>query len=472
MYVLLGLVTLVLSFYFIRYHLPADLNNKVPADADAVVYIDARQLEHYFLADFILHPFAERGGSKEDIIDQDTLVNGGNIFGDLMAQVEVPKDILLYRSSKLESAWFTTVLGLKDQSEFAQCMDELSFRKRQIGMSPTMIYVYQKGNIGLFNLRGELVLGYFENDSIPDDFVRTIFDNKDFLQEESVLLKPILKGGNDVVFNDSKGRWAGLQLKDGKVLFEGDLGPELDLFLPLNAYSDIKEVEEGDGKVSPIFTLATCINLKGKDLRSILEKVQESGMLPGGALSAMLSSIMEYSSGHVNLKINELSYQSDTIVSYEYDDDFNKKEVKKVQQSIIPDFNLVLGKAVPDTIKLDSQYINRGIVILEDNRMLLKAFPLFKTYVQTNSNSVQLYTGNKADNLVLRKEEKSVLTSVLHFEKITDEPLVLLGMETNNQILPKLKDATLHVNSENKFIFQLTLKDSTRNSFVQLLVKE
>ena len=112
-------------------------------------------------------------------------------------------------------------------------------------------------------------------------------------------------------------------------------------------------------------------------------------------------SLLKYYAGYMDLEWSDVIKQKDTIITYEYNDDFEKVEIKSVQENKIPSFQVSLKS---DAKKLMT-YLEKED-LLDTATMLIntKAFPLFPLYVSENEQELMLGTNRQKAN-----ESKKVL---------------------------------------------------------------
>jgi len=102
-------------------------------------------------------------------------------------------------------------------------------------------------------------------------------------------------------------------------------------------------------------------------------------------------SIQHYWDGSLHSTLNGFATLSDTIKTYEYDDDFNKIEVQKVEESIAPDYAIHLGI---DTSGV--QYLKqKNAIVKEEGKDVLAIMPLVKTYCAVNDGGLSMYTDSE-----------------------------------------------------------------------------
>ncbi len=92
-----------------------------------------------------------------------------------------------------------------------------------------------------------------------------------------------------------------------------------------------------------------------------------------------VSEILDRTNGFFSLAVKGTTVQTDTVVTYEYDDNFEKIAKKTAQEKIVPKLHLNIGAA---NESLQSYLQERGAVT---NQKVFEPFPLYQLYVKDGS---------------------------------------------------------------------------------------
>tara|TARA_R110000751_G_scaffold146601_2_gene250915 strand:+ start:167996 stop:169354 length:1359 start_codon:yes stop_codon:yes gene_type:complete len=179
-------------------------------------------------------------------------------------------------------------------------------------------------------------------------------------------------------------------------------------------------------------------------------------------------SLDTYYKGHMALEIAKSTTQLDSVITYEYNDDFEKVETLTTVTKQVPEINLQLTS---DASKL-YKYLEK-IAIVKDGKLSKDIFPLYQVKIDsTNAKSLQASTN--LSNTVKSKlsETSEVFALKVNFERLQKQnhfPLL-------NSYLEKL--TTLKIvgnNSKNETIAidgQFNLKNEDINALAQFFINQ
>lgn len=93
--------------------------------------------------------------------------------------------------------------------------------------------------------------------------------------------------------------------------------------------------------------------------------------------------------GHLSLEIGKTVTQKTELISYEYNDDFEKVAVVKVKENKVPEIILSLGGKAQQL----KSYLQKEKVISPDQTVNKALFPLYTLYSKTGAATLQFSTG-------------------------------------------------------------------------------
>ncbi len=142
-----------------------------------------------------------------------------------------------------------------------------------------------------------------------------------------------------------------------------------------------------------------------------------------------VSKVINRTNGFVSLAIKGKTVQIDTIISYAYDDNFEKVAKKDLQEKQVPRLHINLGAENESLLDyLDEQGV------LGPNH-LFEPFPLYQLYVKEDA----LHTGLDTFKGTIDKQEqvsRAFMNTKIDFEKLSDD----LGIPQWSQYLSTLKN--------------------------------
>ncbi len=126
-------------------------------------------------------------------------------------------------------------------------------------------------------------------------------------------------------------------------------------------------------------------------------------------------SLLKYYNGYMDFEWGDVTKQTDTIITYEYNDDFEKVETLSVQEKEIPSFQFSMKADTKELLN----YLHKEN-LLDTNTMLVnnKAFPLYTLHVFETKQQLTIGTNlkNTADNRKVPTDDFMHLS--LNFKKL------------------------------------------------------
>jgi len=288
--------------------------------------------------------------------------------------IAYPANIFIYNLKDTPNTFFTT-LKLKDtiNLEF--------FLKEKLGIqsftAKSEIRYGQSSNKkmqAVYNSE-KLVLSYSFSDKNIESILEEILLEKAMMDPGSTLLSSLKENDADVLIMKDEDV-AEVYFKKGKALIKGNITKPEHLILPSGKI--MVQQPETDAAVFGWF--AGMFNSNG-----IKNKAVGNKLIP-------LDSLLTYYNGQMQIEIGGEVVQHDTIVTYEYDDDFEKVEVQTLQEKKVPGINL--------TIQGDPYHFRRLLEkeeILIGNKLNREIFPLYElSYREVDAHSCTL--GNTLPN--------------------------------------------------------------------------
>lgn len=184
--------------------------------------------------------------------------------------------------------------------------------------------------------------------------------------------------------------------------------------------------------------------------------------------SVDIDSLDTYYKGHMALEIAKATTQLDSVITYEYNDDFEKVETLTTVTKQVPEINLQLTS---DASKL-YKYLEK-IAIVKDGKLSKDIFPLYQVKIDsTNAKSLQASTNLSNTVKSILNETSEVFALNVNFEKLQKQnhfPMI-------HDYLEKL--TTLKIignNSQNEAIAvngQMILKNQDINALAQFFINQ
>jgi len=437
--IFLGILVVLTILYVIRYKRALVFENKVPNSTTQVLHINARQIEHHLLMDAIQHPLKyidfKISDKKKDSLR-------------LKKTIEIPRNVFFFTNeTTFENSWFSSFVKVKKKTKLSQYLEQESFVKT----IHDDIMVFSKKDFAIAIKDERLVIAYTKEPqtSVINGF-KVIFDTVSFLAEESQLLQQIRNSKSDISYTTIANDFVEANFKDGLLEVLGALNT--DMFL--NARHD-------DFNDNSVGYLNAKINKEHTLFKSLIAEKNSQKFNDLTKLS--VDSITSKWNGTLSLNLKTVSKKIDTIVTYEYDDDFNKIEKKTVQELTIPDIDLRFGEGA----SLFDYLSNENAIQVIESDTLFTSIPLYKMYAARKAKTVAISTENDFSKpSVTQKRYK--LNAYFDIETYVQNPLEFSSLP-NNTYTQLLKDTSIQLSEKNKLSVTITLKDSDRNFIGQFI---
>ena len=440
---LLLLIGLILA-YAIRYKTSLCLCQTIPKDADAVVLVKVRNLERHILHDVVTHPMSYFG--SDDKIEKDSLLESepegedDGIAISLTDCISIPKALVFYRSS---DQWFSSKIKIKDKSKLEKYLTYRDFSKIAQGKSVT----YSSGQRHVFINDGTVQLSY---GPVGIKIEELAYEENDFLKKGDVLFDALthsMSGStSDAIYVDSKDQNLDFSFNSGSINIDGNYH-----IAALQPSTTVVQ-SSGIGALSAAFDIAELKALLSADQ---IEKFTNFTKL-------QIDSLQQHWDGSINAALQGFSMSSDTIKTYEYDDDFNKVEVQKVEQVLAPNYMIQLGMSLEGVA-----YMKRKNAIVEEDGMnVLAIMPLAKTFATSSDNKLNLFTNEQELSLGTSDDKLLGFMDVQKFISSAEDGAMLLPGQ-----LSSINDIRFSISNDDEVKVEVTFK-SRRNSLAALIFNE
>lgn len=425
------LIISILLFLFLgilKYRDYQSYKNTIPANADLIVKISTDNILSTITWNAIKNPSYYLSRSKKK--DSKKKIKRG---------FEIPANFFVF-NLKEDKNTFYTILKLKDSSNFRK------FVQKKIGD----IKLFKAENLtSLSALNNKLTITYNDKKAV----VAYQLNNKDSMLSMEKLL-------TDFTQIDDKQKLSDLKKVNSHISIFKDLENHVDLNFNDGQINLQGEIYNNSLQITDDMKMATksdssyvYFSMLGKPLKN------DFGNISLKNFNFPIDSIFKNYSGSATLQLSGTTKQLDTIITYEYDDDFEKIEVKSVEEKNVPGINIILsGKSS----KLKQGFEQHQIIV--DNKLNNKIFPLYQLNFKTTDNIVEF------SNLPLRKLN---YINTEHFAELSIDFSNLLNHNNLNvSYLQKLNDLKIKAyNKKEKITIDgtLALKNTSLNGLIYLL---
>lgn len=344
--VVLLLLSVIYIYFSWRKH--EAYKDAVHADAAFILKVDADQLYRTLVLDYVTSP------SNYFKQDKKSIESG----------LRIPAQIFIYTlKSKSAKTYFSTF-------DVASPLQLKSFLSQKMGITAfSTMGQYTRGTSRdgrltvAFN-RHRFAAGYALNKENVDDVLADLLNRKNMMSDEDPKLLKLKSLDQHLayVFEDVMGTG---EFKDGLIQVEGDFNFE---GFVLKDKNFSHRVFAKDAVVKMWFSAKPALDKRRGEIQ-----VKDYRIYP--------DSLLKYCDGYFDLELGSPVSQIDTVVTYEYNDDFEKEETLTPRTVKVPGINgLVAGNAAGLLNYLRKADLVRGAVVHKE------IFPLYQVYTRTEGN--------------------------------------------------------------------------------------
>lgn len=403
--IFLGLVVLgILTYYgYSSYKKSASLIGVIHKEADFAFKIGIQDIKETLVWDAITAPkyyFDAIPPSKDDGKDDDKEEPGSGI--DLQ-----PFNLVGFTVSEVKNTIFS-ILPIDNSKDFEIFIEkELATKADQIKeVNKGYKFAVLKGNKIALAWNSKRIIAAIALE-IPLSSVQVVFsdvlvDEKIITNKEHPLIKILAENASHAVFTDGKGISL-LNFLDGKAVLDGKISTAI-------TYPKETTFMEAEDSSLRLYFNADFELTKQKN--KLIESLSDFSFFDKNNLD--VAQIVNRTNGFFSASISGRTMQKDTIITYGYDDNFEKVEQKSIQEKEVPKVRFNLGSAEDS---LPGYLSSVGAL---NNQTIFKPFPLYQLYVKEAGLVTSFSTFNKSEN-VQKKINTSFFNSQVNFKRLQED---------------------------------------------------
>lgn len=347
----------------------SSLLNVLHKNADAVVKIDLHSIKETVVLDALSAPkfYYDNISFSSSIKDKDsTLEKGINLR---------PYTAILYTLKNVENTVFST-LPIDNSIYFNTYVKEYVKKKKgEIQDAEGYKYaVLEKSKVCIAwnskNLAIAVTPNKIDLTKVTTVFTDVLVDEELIVDKNNSLIQK-LKSINDHIVYVKGTSVIGLNFKDGKLAVAGQL--EVDKSSVFSKEITVNSIPDASLQMYLDYSF-TDKNHK----KDFISTFKNSSFLQKSNLQ--IDSIAKYSNGFFSLAVSGKTKQQDTIITYDYDDNFNKVEKKTVQEKEAPKMYVNFGvnkNGLPAYLQAQGA-IDQGV---------FTALPIYNFYVSSTAKT-------------------------------------------------------------------------------------
>ena len=442
------LAALFLGYYaYTRYQNIQSLKGVVHKDAMSVIKVGIHSIKERLALDALSAPQyyydnLEFSDSSDDDTEEETPGNGITLM---------PNNLLLFTMPELDNTLFT-VLNIYNPTEFNQFIrEELKDKADTIKKDETGAYetsFFKNKNTVLAWNEDKLVVALsskINSTGITSVFKDILIANKTISDTDHHLLKAVKKQSSHVVYADANGI-STLDFKDEKAVLNGNI----------TSTTSYNSQIIAPKYTNASFSLHYNAPINNFNKQQLKKQLQSISFFEKNNLN--IEKIVEPLDGNFSLAIAGRVTQNDTIVTYEYNDNFEKVAQKSLEEKEVPGIYLGLGIKKEG---LKNHFSETGAL---STNGIFEPFPLYQLQVEESPSQINFSTDHNTKT-IKNKESSYFFNLITDFSKLQQD----LDIPQTKKLFHILDSMQLHAWQEEENKIQLQGFISGFNTDVNIL---
>lgn len=414
------MLALVLGYYaHARYQHTKSLKGVVHQDADAILKIGLQDIKEQLLLDALAAPsyYLKNSKKSDDPKKEDSISSN-----DKGVKI-VPHNLVLFSLPDIKNSWFTT-LNITDKEAFEDYLQE-EMQQKLTFLQEGKSYKTAKHSSGKFLLgwnSEKLILAgglQLQFETISNVFDELLLENRFISTTDHPLLKVSKETKGHLVYADSSGATT-INFEDGTAVIAGM--HVTTKFLP-------SEVVVPDVANSAL-VLHYHDQLQNRK-QALADRFRTTPFLHKNKIS--IDSILKPLNGTFSLMLHGKTKQKDTIITYGYDDNFEKVEQRILTENTVPNITIDLGVNSFGLL----QYLDSAQVLTP--QAIFKPFPLYQFQVNEYADHVVLSTKHEKSNFNMNRSSY-FFQAQADFQRLQDD----LGIPQTKPLFTLLQEMKIH----------------------------
>jgi len=431
------LLLLICYFGFFKYRQIQANKATIPVSTTALLKINVDELYKTIAVSYIKHPSQYSGADKKGIKEK---------VNDLKTGLKIPANVYIYSLKGKAKTTFFSSFEIADTLIFNLFIHENAYL-------PLI-----KKDSNFFQSKDSTFLILFNKTTVAfactpqKEQVKTtleeILNRKNMIKVGESRFNQLINLSDHISFQNT-GNFSKINFTDGKINFSNEFINQM----------IVPAAKPKHRVLNPESTVSMWLNAKFK---SALPKKNQTG------IPSLLSkdSFFRFYKDYVDFEWTNTITQVDTVVGYEYNDDFERVEKKVLQDRKIPSISMNLtanDREVSDYLK------SLGALDQATGKISSSMIPLYQVYFKGNSGNIQLSTVQNAKPDLKRTSSDDFFYFKVDFKKLikqTPMPLIADKLGTFSQLEIKAKSIGKDkINLQSELLFL----NGDANALIQLL---
>jgi len=360
--------------------------------------------------------------------------------------LKIPASVYFYTLAGKPKTTFFSRLEIKDSIAFS------NFVKHRLHLSKSKIQGIDfsrstRGNFIIFYNKTTAAIALSLQSEDVEQALIDVLNQKDFVKLDKSNFNEFKKATSHIAFSD-KTNSGNLNFDNGEINFNNTLLSQ----------TIVPKTKASHRNFNPESTVTMWLNANFKKMENKIFKLKNSSLNP--------DSVLKYFDGYMDFEWVNSTQQTDSIITYEYNDDFEKVEKVSLQKSNVPQFSIQIN-ANADGLK--NYLYKQNIINLDSGWVNKTTFPLYKVFVNGTKDNLNFSTqkNKMTDNNTVFSEAFFYLNvNFLKLNKQINIPIITNYLKPFNRL--EIKGKSLG-NNTIKVDGKLELNNKDINSLYQIL---
>nr|WP_276901702.1 hypothetical protein [Pedobacter kyonggii] len=431
------LLLLICYFGFFKYRQIQANNVSIPVSTNALLKINVDELYKTIAVSYVKHPSQYSGADKKGIKEKVDNLNTG---------LKIPANIYLYSLNGKAKTTFFSSFEIADTlafNRFLQKNSALSLIKKDSNFFQSKDSTF----LILFN-KTTVAFAYTQQKEQVKTTLVEILNRRNIIKVGESRFKQLVNLSDHVSFQNTE-NFSRINFTDGKINFCNEFINQM----------IVPAAKPQHRILNPESTIGMWLNAKFKS-----ELPKKNQTAPPSLLSK--DSFFRFYKDYVDFEWTNTITQVDTVVGYEYNDDFERVEKKVLQDRRIPSITMNLtanDREVSDYLQ------SLGALDQSTGKISSSMIPLYQVYFKGNSGNIQLSTIQNAKPDLKRSSSDDFFYFKVDVKKLikqTPMPLIADKLGTFSQLEIKAKSIG---KDKIKLESELLFLNEDANAVIQLL---
>ncbi|RZL39362.1 MAG: hypothetical protein EOO96_00850 [Pedobacter sp.] len=379
----------------------------------------------------------------------DTEKNIGRSFKRIDHGLSIPANLYLYTIKDQPSTSFFARFKIRNLQNFEDFLSKAVGFKIKKGSNKLNYAKSVLGNIAICYNEKSAAVVFSSHIANFDAALKDVLNEKDFKKMSDDEFSQLISSNSHIAFEENA-QFGELDFKSGEISFNGIFNTPKGMKIKsgLNSHQPANTNNVINFWLTADFERNTKKEFKLKNV--LIEQ----------------DSLVKYYQGYIDMEWINTIKQTDSIITYEYNDDFEKVQKVTLQQKDVPNFLINISA---DALPLKNYLARQNLIHLDSAMVNKSVFPLYQVFVGGNSKQVIFSTKREPSLHQYSQKTNNFLSLNVNFKQLNRQ----FSLPIISRYLQSLKylAVTAQATGDKKIALQgkLEMNNKDINALYQLL---